>query len=307
MTGTMNAATPLRPPPFGSVLTAMVTPFSESGNLDLAGAAALTEHLLRSGHDGLVVSGTTGESPSTTDVEKSELLRVVCDVARGRAKVVAGIGTYDTAHSLKLAAEAQAAGADGLLVVTPYYSKPPQHGILAHIAAIAGRTELPIMLYDIPGRCGVKLAEETLVRAAELPQVQGVKDASGDFEAASWVLARTDLTFYSGDDALNLPWLALGARGIVSVVGHLAGGSYRTMVDAMAKGDLGTARQAHQRVLPLVRLLMGHTQGAIMVKAALQQQGILASSAVRSPLAAATDFEIDLLTRELPALLEASA
>ncbi len=293
--------------PFGTVLTAMVTPFTDSGEVDYSAAAALAEHLVSRGHDGLVISGTTGEAPTTSDAEKSRLLQVVVEAVGGKAIVVAGVGTSDTAESVRLAEQAQGHGAQGLLVVTPYYSKPPQEGILSHFRAIAEATELPLMLYDIPGRCGVKLAEETLVRAAELPQVKAVKDASADFEAASWVMARTDLAFYSGDDALNLPWLALGACGIVSVVGHLVGPDCRIMVDAVAAGDLDRARAAHQRILPVVRSIMGHTQGAIMVKAALFQCGLLSSPVVRSPLAAATEKELARLTSEIPALLEASA
>src|SRR5919107_5213495 len=273
---------PTQPPdvnaPFGRVLTAMVTPFTDDGKLDVEGAQRLATHLVEHGHDGLVVSGTTGESATTTDEEQVTVLRAVLEAVGDRAHVVAGAGTNDTAHSIEKARAAEAAGAHGLLVVTPYYNKPPQSGLVAHFTAVADATGLPVMLYDIPGRSGVPIATETLVRMAEHDRVVAVKDAKGDFFATSWVMARTDLAVYSGDDALNLGWLAHGAVGVVSVVAHVAGPRYAAMVRAVDDGDLATAQRIHRELLPAVRGIMTVTQGAIMVKAALHRD--LAESAL---------------------------
>jgi 4-hydroxy-tetrahydrodipicolinate synthase len=298
-----------RSAPFGRVLTAMVTPFDDDGAVDLTAAQQLATHLVRHGHDGLVLSGTTGESPTTTDAEKAALVRAVVAAVGPDVMVVAGVGTNDTRHSVELAGQAAAAGARGLLVVTPYYSCPPQAGVLAHFRAVADATELPVMLYDIPGRTGLALTPPTLAGAAEHPRIVAVKDATGDLHAGSWVMARTDLAYYSGDDAANLAWLAHGAAGVVSVVGHVAGPQYAAMVQAVDRGDLVTARRLHRELLPTVRGIMTRTQGAIMAKAALQLRGLLASRAVRLPLVPATDDEVALLTNDLSesALLEANA
>src|SRR4051794_40936245 len=229
---------PVPTAPFGRVLSAMVTPFDAQGRLDTEAAAALATHLVdKLAHDGLVISGTTGESPTTSDAEQDALLRAVVEAVGDRASVVAGVGTNDTAHSVELARTAEKAGADGLLAVTPYYSKPPQAGIIEHFRAIADATALPVMLYDIPGRTGTKLAAATLATLGEHDRVVAVKEASGDLYAGSWLLASTDLVLYSGDDALNLPWLSLGAVGVVSVVGHVAGQRYRALIDAVDAGD----------------------------------------------------------------------
>jgi 4-hydroxy-tetrahydrodipicolinate synthase len=287
--------------PFGHVLTAMVTPFDSDGGLDLESAAALASHLVDSGHDGLVIAGTTGESPTLGDDEQGSLLRAVVEAVGSRACVVAGVGTFDTAHSVELARQAADAGADGLLVVTPYYSKPPQAGITAHFAAVADTTDLPVMLYDIPGRTGVKLSADTLARSAEHPRIVAVKEASGDLYAGSWLLQSTDLALYSGDDALNLAWLAVGAVGIVSVVGHVAGQRYAELVAAMHAGDLETARKLDRSILPALAAIMTRTQGAIMAKAALELQGHLPSRAVRLPLTAATDEQVAELRTDLAA------
>jgi 4-hydroxy-tetrahydrodipicolinate synthase len=295
--------------PFGRVLTAMVTPFTDDGKLDIEGAQRLATHLVQHGHDGLVVSGTTGESPTVSDEEQVTVLRAVLEAVGDRAHVVAGVGTNDTAHSIEKARAAEAAGAHGLLVVTPYYNKPPQSGLVAHFTAVADATGLPVMLYDIPGRSGIPIATETLVRLAEHDRVVAVKDAKGDFFATSWVMARTDLAVYSGDDALNLGWLAHGAVGVVSVVAHVAGPRYAAMVRAVDDGDLATAQRIHRELLPAVRGIMTVTQGAIMVKAALHLQGVLSSPAVRLPLVPATPEQVEALRRDLAesALLEANA
>src|SRR5207342_2500748 len=215
--------------PFGAVLTAMVTPFDRDGGLDLDAAQRLAGHLVDAGNDGLVISGTTGESPTTTDEEKDALLRAVLEAVGDRARVIAGVGTNDTQHTVELARAAEKAGAHGLLVVTPYYSKPPQSGLVAHFSAVADTVGVPIALYDIPGRTGIPIQTGTLLRLAEHERIVAVKDAKGDLFAGSEVMARTGLAYYSGDDALNLAWLAHGAAGMISVVGHVAAGSYRRM------------------------------------------------------------------------------
>jgi 4-hydroxy-tetrahydrodipicolinate synthase len=288
--------------PFGAVLTAMVTPFTADGKVDRDAAAALASRLVDDGHDGLVVHGTTGEASTTSEHEKVEVLRAVLDAVGDRAVVVAGAGTNDTAHSVELARQAAAAGAHGLLLVTPYYSRPPQAGILQHFTTIASATDLPVMLYDIPGRSGVPIATQTLLRVAEHPNVVAVKDAKDDLFAASEVMAATDLAWYSGSDQLNLAHLTQGAAGVVSVVGHLAGARLARMVAAVDAGDLVAAVAEHRALLPLTRAVMTLTQGVIMVKAGLQAQGVLAHRTVRLPLVEATDDEVAAVTAALDAL-----
>jgi 4-hydroxy-tetrahydrodipicolinate synthase len=271
------------------MLTAMVTPFLPDGGVDYDGAARLATHLVdRQRHDGLVVNGTTGESPTTSDAEKERLVRTVVEAVGDRAVVVAGAGTNDTEHSRRLARQAEAAGADGLLVVTPYYNKPPQEGLLAHFRSVADASGLPVMLYDIPGRSGVPIATDTLLRLAAHPRITAVKDAKGDLFAGSVVMAETDLVFYSGDDALNLAWLAMGAAGFVSVVGHVVGADLHEMIDAYRAGDHGRALEIHRRLLPVITAIMTRTQGAIAVKAALKLLGLPGGGALRPPLAEAS-------------------
>ncbi len=226
-------------------------------------------------------------------------MHAVVEAVGDRAQVVAGVGTYDTAHSVALAEQAAKAGAHGLLVVTPYYSKPPAEGLRAHFTAIADATDLPVMIYDIPGRAGVRIGSATLLRLAEHPRIVAVKEATGDLFAGSEVMAATGLAYYSGDDALNLAWLAHGAAGMVSVVGHVASEAYAQMVRAVDQGDLVTARSVHQRLIPAVRALMTRTQGAITAKAALQLQGVLEHRAMRLPLVPATEAEVDQLRADL--------
>ncbi|MGI8336634.1 4-hydroxy-tetrahydrodipicolinate synthase [Actinomadura scrupuli] len=281
--------------PFGRLLTAMVTPMTAAGEIDYTGAARLATHLVdEQRHDGLVISGTTGESPTTSDAEKSRLLETVVEAVGDRACVVAGVGTNDTAHTVHLARAAEAAGAHALLVVTPYYSKPPQEGLLHHFTAVADATGLPNMLYDIPGRAGVPIQTETLIRLAAHPRIVAVKDAKGDLFAGSRVMAGSDLVFYSGDDNLNLAWLSMGAAGFVSVVGHVVGADLREMIDAYRAGDVGRALAIHRRLLPVVTAIMTRTQGVIAVKAALDLLG-LPGGALRPPLvAAAPEFRTHL-------------
>src|SRR5271163_3040511 len=283
--------------PFGQMVTAMITPMTPDGAVDFDGAARLAEYLVTDmRNDGLVLNGTTGEAPTTTDAEKERLLRVVLEAVGSRAKVVAGVGTNVTAHTIELARSAERAGAHGLLVVTPYYNKPPQPALEAHFTAVADATGLPMLIYDIPGRTGAAVDTETLVRLAAHPRIIGVKDAPG---ATSRVLAQTDLIYYCGTDMLNLPWLSLGAVGFVSVVGHVVGDRLHEMIDAFGVGDVGRARQLHYDLIPLYDGLF-RNQGAVMAKAALDLFG-LPGGAVRGPLLAATEAERRQLALDLTA------
>ncbi|MEI4272695.1 4-hydroxy-tetrahydrodipicolinate synthase [Klenkia sp. LSe6-5] len=294
-----GATDPARP--FGRVLTAMVTPFTADGSVDLAGAQELAAHLVDRGrHDGLVVNGTTGESPTVSDTDQVELLRAVLDAVGDRAVVVAGAGTNDTEHSVEKARAAERAGAHGLLVVTPYYNRPTQRGLLTHFRAVADATDLPVMLYDIPPRSQVPIAVQTLVELAEHPRIVAVKDAKGNLNDVSWTLARTDLAYYSGDDVLNLALLAIGAVGVVSVVGHVVGPRLAELVAAVEDGDLGRARAVNDSLLPVYDGIMGGGQGAMMVKAALHALGLPAGP-TRPPLVDATAEEVAQLRAQLRA------
>ncbi|KOV84306.1 4-hydroxy-tetrahydrodipicolinate synthase [Nocardia sp. NRRL S-836] len=283
--------------PFGRVLTAMVTPFDARGEVDLVKAQELAKHLVDSGNDGLVVNGTTGESPTTTDREKAALITAVVEAVGDRASVVAGAGTYDTAHSIHLVQQAEKAGAHGALVVTPYYSRPPQEGLLAHFTAVANAAELPIMLYDIPPRAVVPIEVDTLLRLAEHPRILAVKDAKGDLHAGSRVIASTDLAYYSGDDPLNLPWLSVGAVGFVSVIGHLAADRLRDMAEAYESGDVARAKQIHESLLPLLRPFR-RVPGVTYTKAALRLRGLDVGDP-RLPLVPAAAEDIEAIAAEL--------
>lgn len=271
-------------PIFGRVLTAMVTPMTPAGDVDEDAVLAVADHLLAHSHDGIVVNGTTGESSTLTSDESIRVIELVAAHVGDRAVVVAGVGSNDTAHSIDMARRSAAVGARGLLVVTPYYNKPTQPGLIAHFGAIADATDLPVLVYDIPGRTGIPIQTETLLRLAEHPRVVAVKDAKGDLWAASQVMAATDLQWYSGDDVLNLAHLAQGAVGVVSVVGHVAGDEYAALVRAVDAGDLATARAIHHRLIPVVNAIMNTSQGAIMAKAALVELGVIPSAYVRLPL-----------------------
>jgi 4-hydroxy-tetrahydrodipicolinate synthase len=282
------------PRPFGRLLTAMVTPFTADGSLDLDGAARLAAYLVdQQANDALVINGTTGESPTTTDAEKEALVRAVVEAVGGRAKVVAGVGTNDTRHTMELAAAAEKAGADALLVVAPYYNRPPQAGLARHFTAVADATNLPVMLYDIPGRTGVAIATDTLVRMAAHERIVAVKDAKGDLTASSWVMSRSDLAYYSGDDAMTLPLLAVGGVGLVGTSTHLTGAGAKQMIEAFDRADLAAALALHRRLLPLFTGIF-RTQGTILVKAAMALRGLPAGP-VRPPLVDATDAEIAAL------------
>jgi 4-hydroxy-tetrahydrodipicolinate synthase len=292
------AAVPGRP--FGRLLTAMVTPFAADGSLDLDQAAALATYLVdEQGNDGLVVNGTTGESPTTSDVEKADLVRAVSDAVGDRASVVAGVGTFDTVHTVQLAEQAAKAGADGLLVVTPYYSRPPQAGLLSHFRTVADATELPIVLYDIPHRAGTAIHTDTLLALATHQRIVAVKDAKGDLSASARVMAETDLAFYSGDDPLTLPLLSVGAVGLIGTSTHLCGPGAAAMIAAYERGDVAEAIRLHRLLLPIFTGIF-RTQGSILVKAALRLRGIDVG-AVRSPLVDATEDEVAQLAHDLAA------
>lgn len=270
--------------PLGAVGTAMVTPLTaDASAVDYDAAQRLAVHITAHGNDMVVVSGTTGEAPTLADGEKLELARCVMDAVGEDVTIVAGVGTYDTAHSIELARAHAELGVDGLLVVCPYYSKPSQAGVVAHCTAVADATDLPVMLYDIPGRAGVPIGRESLLRLGEHERIVAIKDAKGDLLEATAVMASTDLAFYSGEDALNLPWLTIGASGIVSVVGQVAGELERQMVDAVDRSDLPAALDAHRRLAPLVEAIMSHMPGAVSAKAALALQGVLPHAAMRGP------------------------
>ncbi|SDR98796.1 4-hydroxy-tetrahydrodipicolinate synthase [Friedmanniella luteola] len=287
-------------PPFGRLLTAMVTPFRADGALDLDAAAALATYLVDDlRNDGLVISGTTGESPTTTDAEKAELLRVVLDAVGDRASVLTGVGTFSTAHTVELARQAAEVGAHGLLVVTPYYSRPPQAGLLEHFRTVADATDRPVMLYDHPGRAAVPLARDTLLRLAEHERVIAVKDATGDPVASSAVVAATGLAYYSGDDPMTLPLLAVGAVGVVGTSTHFSALGTRAMIEAYLAGDVAGALAWHRRLLPIFTGVFA-TQGVILVKAGLALQGRPVGG-LRAPLVPATAEETAALARALEA------
>jgi len=268
--------------------------------LDLDAAARLASYLVDEiGNDGLVISGTTGESPTTSDAEKAELLRVVLEAVGDRARILAGVGTFDTEHTLELAATAAKLGANGLLVVTPYYSKPPQAGIVEHFRRIADSTDVPVMVYDIPGRAGVAVVTDSMLRLAEHPGIVAVKDAKGDLAASARVIAESELAYYSGDDAMTLPLLSVGAVGVVGTSTHFSGVGTKQLIEAYLAGDVKTALRLHQQLLPIYTGIFA-TQGCILVKAGLKLLGRDAGG-LRSPLIEATPAEVEGLRSALAA------
>ena len=284
--------------PFGRLMTAMITPMTPDGAVDYDGAARLAAYLVQDmRNEGLVVNGTTGEAPTTTDEEKARLVKVVREATGDRVPVIAGVGTNITAHSVELARQAEKAGAQGLLVVTPYYSKPAQSALAAHFTAIADATGLPSIIYDIPSRAGVEVATETLVRLARHPRIVAVKDAKGDIRATSEVLARCDLAFYSGDDPMTLPVLSIGGVGIVSVTAHVVGDRVHAMIEAFTAGRNAEAARLHQSMLP-VNVGLFRNQAAVMTKAAMDLLG-LPGGGVRGPLLPASDAERQTLAEDL--------
>lgn len=284
--------------PFGRLITAMVSPFDSAGGLDLAATASLAHYLVTEmRNDALVISGTTGESPTTTDAEKADLIRTAKDAVGDRAQVLAGVGTFSTAHTVHLAEQAAKAGADGLLVVTPYYSRPPQAGLLEHFRAVASATDLPVLLYDIPHRTGTAIQTPTMIALAAHPNIVGVKDAKSDLSATSEVLAATDLAYYAGDDALTLPMLSIGAVGVVGTSTHFSGVGTKAMIEAYLRGDVVEALRLHRELLPIFTGVFA-TQGCILVKAGLAVQGRPVGG-LRAPLIEATEEQVEALRAAL--------
>lgn len=297
----MTSGTSAPAAPFGHVLTAMATAFHDDGSLDLEGTATIAKHLVAHGNDGLVVSGTTGESPTTTPDEDGEILAAVRDAVGPEVTLVAGVGTNDTRTSISLAGQARKNGADGVLLVTPYYNKPSQRGILHHFRQVVDAAELPVMLYDVPGRTGSTIALETYEQAIAWEPVVAVKDAVGDF-ARGVRIGELGYAVYSGDDEANLGWLAHGAVGFVSVVGHVAGTQLREMAESYWAGDHAAALQSFTRLLPAIDAVMGVANyGATTAKAGLQLLGVLDNRNVRSPLVELDDAEVAALRTGLAA------
>ena len=287
--------------PFGTLLTAMVTPMTPDGAIDRDGLERVVDHLLATGHDGIVVNGTTGEAATLTTQESIEVVAFVAARVDGRAHVVAGAGSNDTAHAVALARSLAEVGASGLLVVTPYYNKPPQRGLLAHFRAIADATDLPACLYDIPGRSGIAIETDTILALAEHPRIVAMKDAKADFFAAAQIMAATDLAWYSGDDVLVLPHVGQGAVGLIGVTTHLAGRQYRALIEAAIAGRRDEAIALNQRLAPIADAVMNTSQGAIMAKAGLVELGVLSSAAVRLPLIESTEAHLTKLRAGLQA------
>lgn len=283
---------------FGSVCVAMVTPFDSDGELDVVAGRDLAAHLVEQGIDALVLAGTTGESPTTTDEEKVALLKAVREEVGDKARIIAGAGSNDTRHAVAMAKAAAEAGADGLLVVTPYYSKPSQAGVEAHFRAVAEATDLPVCLYDIPGRSGIPIDSDTIRKLAEVDTIKAMKDAKGDLLEATTLIQETRLAWYSGDDPLNLPWLAVGATGMISVVGHAAPKALRELVTAYENGDLARAREINANTLNVLARQQGALGGVTFAKAALRLQGIEVGDP-RLPVAAATDEQVERLREEM--------
>lgn len=293
-------------PVFGRLLTAMVTPFAADGEVDEQATAALATNLVDRGHDGLIVCGTTGEYSTMTDEENENVFRIVKEAVGDRAKIVAGVGSNDTAHTLHLASRAEAVGVDGLLVVTPYYNKPTQTGLEAHFRTVADAVKTPVMLYDIPGRAGIPITPAVYRALADHENIVAVKDAKADFTAATEVMETTDLDYYSGDDGLTLPWLAMGAVGLVGVTSHVAPEHFRQLIDATVAGDLATAQKLHLELAPVVRAAMSRVPGCVAAKQILTWQGILDSATVRLPHVLATDEEAALMRSDLEGSIIAS-
>ena len=286
---------------FGSLATAMVTPMKADGSLDCESAARLARVLVDDGCDTILLSGTTGESPTTHQPEKNDLTDAVREAVGDRAFILCGACSNDTAHAVRIAEGAQEHGADGLLVVSPYYNRPSQEGLRAHVLEVANATDLPVMLYDIPGRTGIAFSDGTLDALASHPRIKGVKDATGDVETGVDRMHRTGLEYYSGDDALNFAWMTGGASGFVSVVSHVAAAQYRRMIELLDSDQVWEARELSYRLRPLVRAIMGSGQGAVMAKYALWLQGVIDAPAVRLPLVGVSDSEVEALRAALVA------
>ena len=278
---------------------ALVTPFTADGEVNWADVEAHVDRVISDGADGIVVTGTTGETSTLTDTEKLRLVRTAKDVAAGRAKIITGGGSNETAHAIEHYKASQEAGVDGVMIVTPYYNKPTQAGILTHFRMVADSVDLPVILYGIPGRTGVPIKYETIVRAAKHPNIIAVKDAKGDFAEVSRVLNQTDLLYFSGDDSNVLPHLSIGAAGLIGVTANIAAAPYRTIVDAVNNNDLATATAAHQAVEPLVRAIMTHVPGTVAAKYVLHGLGRISSPRVRLPLVGPEESEAALIEDDI--------
>jgi 4-hydroxy-tetrahydrodipicolinate synthase len=288
--------------PFGQVLVALVTPFTADGEVDWDDVEKHIDDVVTQGADGIVVTGTTGETSTLTDDEKVKLVEVGKKVAGSRAKVIMGGPSNETAHAIELAKKSAKAGADGIMAVTPYYNKPTQAGVLTHFRMVADATDLPFIVYDIPGRAGIPVQYETILRLAKHPNIVAIKDAKGDFSEVSRVLNQTDLLYFSGDDANVLPHLAIGASGLIGVTANVAPAAYRALVNAVNAGDLATATAEHQALEPLVRAIMTHVPGTVATKYVLHGLGKISSPRVRLPLVGPEEWEAAQIEDEIAAL-----
>ena len=281
------------------MLVALVTPFTADGEVHWDDVEKHVDHLVTHGADGIVVTGTTGETSTLTDPEKVKLVEVAKKVANGRAKIITGGGSNETAHAIELYKHSAEVGADAIMIVTPYYNKPTQAGILTHFRMVADATDLPVLLYDIPGRTGVPIRYETILRLAKHPNILAIKDAKGDFSEVSRVLNQTDLMYFSGDDANVLPHLSIGATGLIGVTANITATPYRTIVDAVNRGDLAAATAEHKRLEPLVRAVMTHVPGTVSAKYILHGLGRIGSPRVRLPLVGPEEWEAAVIEDEL--------
>lgn len=288
--------------PFGQVLVALVTPFTADGEVDWNDVEKHIDNVVSQGADGIVVTGTTGETSTLTDDEKVKLVEVGKKIAGSRAKIIMGGPSNETAHAIELAKKSAKAGADGIMAVTPYYNKPTQAGVLTHFRMVADATDLPFIVYDIPGRAGIPVQYETILRLAKHPNIVAIKDAKGDFSEVSRVLNQTDLLYFSGDDANVLPHLAIGASGLIGVTANVAPAAYRALVDAVNAGDLAAATQEHQALEPLVRAIMTHVPGTVATKYVLHGLGKISSPRVRLPLVGPEEWEAAQIEDEIAAL-----
>jgi 4-hydroxy-tetrahydrodipicolinate synthase len=285
--------------PFGQVLVALVTPFDHEGEVDWPAVEKLMDDVITAGADGIVVTGTTGETSTLTDDEKLKLVEVGKSVSAGRAKIITGGGSNETAHAIDIYKQSEKLGADGIMIVTPYYNKPTQAGVLTHFRLIADSTDLPVILYDIPGRAGIEIKYETFLRASEHPNIVAVKDAKGNVAEASRVMNETDLIYFSGDDANTLPLMSIGAKGVIGVTANIAATPYRIIVDAVNRGDLTTATEQHKLLEPLVRATMSHVPGTVATKYILHGLGRITSPRVRLPLVGPEDHEAALIEESI--------
>lgn len=290
--------------PFGQVMVALVTPFTASGEVAWDDVERHVEHLVSNGVDGIVVTGTTGETSTLTDAEKIKLVEVAKAVSGDRAKVITGGGSNETAHAIKVIKDSAKAGADGIMVVTPYYNKPTQAGVLAHFNLLADATDLPVILYDIPGRTGIPIHYDTIIKASKHPNIRAIKDAKGDFGELSRVLNETDLLYFSGDDVHVLPHLSIGASGLIGVTANIAPRPYRTIIDAVNAGDLATATAQHKLLEPLVRGVMTRVPGTVAAKYILHGLGMISSPRVRLPLVGPEPHEAAMIDSDLAAVTQ---